>query len=90
MEKLDEVRRSHLHDLLDGHCLPCREWGDALQPGAGSGSEGMRDELRFREFLMFTELRIVRRLRGAMQCDSIRLQGRLCEREVKRPCRRSR
>jgi hypothetical protein len=50
----------------------------------------MRDELRFREFLMFTELRIVRRLRGAMQCDGSRLQGSLREREVKRLCRRSR
>jgi hypothetical protein len=44
----------------------------------------MRDELRFREFLMFAELRIVRRLRSAMQRDGSRLQGRLLEREVKR------
>ena len=33
---------------------------------------------------MFTELRIVRRLRGAMQCGGSRLQGSLREREVKR------
>lgn len=44
----------------------------------------MRDELRFRKFLMFAELWIVRRLRSAMQRDGSRLQGSLLEREVKR------
>jgi hypothetical protein len=44
----------------------------------------MRDELRFHQFLMFTELRIVRRLRSAMQRDRSGLQGSLLEREVKR------